>query len=375
MSLMQQLVQRAWDLRVPLSVQLDLTYRCNERCEHCYLDHKDHGELTTPEVKRLLEDLAQASVFFLSISGGEPFLRRDLFEVLAFARALNFSIKLKTNAVLIRAAEAARLRELGVEQVQVSVYSARHEIHDGVTKLPGSLVRTLAGIRFLRTAGIKVTLANILMTSNARDLESVRLLAKELGAHYTMDPTITPMMDGSTSILKLRVPRSTLESVFRNPNLVGDVEQFCAPPPLVDDSIREGYPCSAGHTACYVSPYGDIFPCVQFPLRCGNIREKSFGEIWSDSPELAEVRAIRARDLPTCSSCRHLGTCTRCPGLAYLEGDMRGSSSADCEKSYVRTGIATAGMLCKATPPSTANAVGLIHIQKLKPVCGEAAKG
>ena len=358
-SLMEQVFDRAWTHHVPFSVQLDVTYRCNERCEHCYLDHTNYGELTTAEIKRLLDELAEAGVFFLSVSGGEVFLRRDLFEILAHARALGFHVRLKSNAVLIGEAEARKLHALGIAQVQVSVYSARPEVHDAITKLPGSLARTLGGIHALRAAGVNVTLANVLMTSNASDFDSVRHLAAELGAQYSMDPTITPMMDGDTEVLKLRIPSSTLKEVFRNPALVGDVDNFCAPPPPVDDSIREGYSCSAGHTAAYVSPYGDVYPCVQFPLPCGNIREKSFQEIWSDSPELARVRSIRVKDLTTCSACTHAGSCTRCPGLAYLEGDMRGPSSADCEKSYARTGIITAGMLAR---PRT-NHRNLIQIQ------------
>jgi MoaA/NifB/PqqE/SkfB family radical SAM enzyme len=105
---------KALKLGIPLSVQLDLTYRCNERCVHCYLDHDDHGEMTTTEIKDLLDQLAAAGVFFLILSGGEIFLRKDLFEIVEHARKLLFSVKLKTNAVLIREAKARRIADLGV---------------------------------------------------------------------------------------------------------------------------------------------------------------------------------------------------------------------------------------------------------------------
>jgi AdoMet-dependent heme synthase len=279
MSLMQELNQKALRLGIPLSVHLDLTYGCNERCEHCYLDHEDRGEMSTEEIRRLLREMADAGVFFLTLSGGEPLMRRDCFEIIEDARDLGFNVKLKTNAVLIREAEAQRLRALGVEQVQISVYSHRPEVHDAITKLPGSLKRTLEGVRRLRAAGLKVTLANVLMPTNFGDSSGVQSLAAEAGAHYTLDPTITPMMDGETSVLRLRLPASQLDSFFHDRNLVGDVEGFCAPPPPVDDGAREGIPCSAGHTACYVTPYGDVYPCVQFPLACGNIRQQRFIEI------------------------------------------------------------------------------------------------
>ena len=112
--LLVEMTEKALARNIPLSVQLDLTYRCNERCVHCYLDHDDHGEMTTAEIKHLLEEMADAGVFILTLSGGEIFLRKDFFELLEYARReLTFCVKLKTNAIMIREREAARLRELG----------------------------------------------------------------------------------------------------------------------------------------------------------------------------------------------------------------------------------------------------------------------
>ncbi len=345
MSLMQEMNERAAELGVPMGVHLDITYRCNERCVHCYLDHDDHGEMTTAEIKDVLDQLAEAGTFFLTLSGGEVLMRRDFFEILEHARRLLFNVRIKTNGVMIRKQEAQRLRELGVEQIQISIYSHHPEVHDAITKLPGSLKRSVEAIRLVKSQGLKVAIANVLMTANMGDHAGVQALARELGVTYTLDPTITPKMDGDTSILSLRIPGSELNAVFRNPNLVGNVEEFCAPPPPPGEDVMEGYPCSAGHTAAYITPYGDVFPCVQFPLPSGNVRRQKFMDIWRDSPELNEVRSIRAKDLPVCSTCNHVGTCTRCPGLAYMEGSMRGPSTADCEKSFHRTGILTANML------------------------------
>jgi MoaA/NifB/PqqE/SkfB family radical SAM enzyme len=173
MSLLAEMNDKALKLGVPISVHLDVTYRCNERCVHCYLDHDDHGEMATAEIKDVLTQLSDAGVFFLTISGGEILMRRDLFEILEFARGLLFNVKLKTNGVMIREAEAKRIRELGVEQVQISVYSHRPEVHDAITKLPGSLKRTIEAIRFLRAQGLKVTIANVLMSANMADYSGV----------------------------------------------------------------------------------------------------------------------------------------------------------------------------------------------------------
>jgi len=348
MNLLQEMNERAFDLGIPLGIHLDVTYRCNERCVHCYLDHDDQGEMTTAEIKGILDQLAEAGTFFLTLSGGEVLMRRDFFEILEHARSLMFNVRIKTNGVMIGSAEAGRMRDLGVEQIQVSVYSHRAEVHDAITKLPGSLRKSIRAIRFLTAQGFKVAIANVLMTANSGDHAGVQALARELGVVYTLDPTITPKIDGDMSILKLRIPGSELNAVFHNQDLVGNVDEFCAPPPPPGDDVMEGVPCSAGHTAAYITPYGDVFPCVQFPLPTGNLRKQRFIDIWRGSRELEEVRSIRAKDLPVCSTCSHVGTCSRCPGLAYMEGNMRGPSTTDCEKSFQRTGIVSANMLRRA---------------------------
>src|SRR5215471_1627553 len=164
MSLLQEVDEKALARNIPLSVQLDLTYRCNERCVHCYLDHDDKGEMTTAEIRHLLEEMAEAGVFILTLSGGEIFLRKDFFEILEYARRrLLFCVKLKTNGILIREADAARIRDIGVESVQISIYSHRPEVHDAITLVPGSLKRSLDAVRFLKSQGLRVLLANVLM--------------------------------------------------------------------------------------------------------------------------------------------------------------------------------------------------------------------
>jgi AdoMet-dependent heme synthase len=358
-AIMEEMGQRALKLGIPLSVQLDLTYRCNERCVHCYLDHEDHGEMNTQEILTLLDDMAAAGVFFLTLSGGEILMRKDFFEILEHARALMFSVKLKTNAILIREKEAERIRALGVESIQISIYSHRPEIHDAITKIPGSLERSLHAIRFLKTFGLKVIIANVLMIQNIHDQAGVRALGAELDCYVTIDPTITPMMDGDRGVLDLNISHSQLENLFHNPELVGNVDEFCAIPAAPDADMLDSLPCSAGHTAAYVSPYGDVYPCVQFPLATGNVREKKFLDIWRYSPEMNEVRSITLGDLTSCSKCSNLGTCTRCPGLAYMEGNMRGPSTQDCEKSLVRTGVLSENLKARKNKPIA----GLIQIQ------------
>lgn len=348
-TILENLNSKAINLGIPLGVHLDVTWRCNERCVHCYLDHDDLGEMSYDEIEDLMTQMAAAGVFFLTISGGEPMLRSDIFPILRRARELTFNVKLKTNAILIKEKEAALIRELGIETVQVSIYSHRPEVHDAITKVKGSLERSLAAIRFMVSRGLKVTMANVVMKQTRFDYPGVQKLAAEVGAMFTIDPTITPHINGDRSLLALNVSREDLRDIMNDKTIAGATEdQFVAVTPGADEDHMDNIPCSAGHSACYVSPYGDVYPCVQFPLPSGNVRQQKFIDIWKYSPQLEEVRSIRTRDLPVCSTCSHSSGCSRCPGLAYMEGNMRGPSTADCEKSFARTGVPSANMLLRA---------------------------
>jgi len=111
---------------------------------------------------------------------------------------------------------------------------------------------------------------------------------------------------------------------------------------------------------------------VQFPLSCGNVRQQRFIDIWRDSEQLKEVRSIRLRDLSSCSDCAHGSTCTRCPGLAFIEGNMRGPSTADCEKSFARTGIPSKNLLAKKEKVQPAR---LVQIQLVPAITGSRLSG
>jgi len=331
---MDRLISRTVEKHRPLSVHFDLTYRCNERCVHCYLDHDNHGELTTAECLQVLDDLARSGALFLTFSGGEIFLRPDLYEILAAARRLHFDISLKTNALLVTPERAARLGELGVRRVQISVYSDIPAVHDAITKVPGSLQRTLAAIPILLQHGLQVKLACPLMRENLLAYRGVMALAEKLGVPYILDLTITPMMDGSSGPLAHRASVSSLLPLLQDARL-----EACKPQPTsatarpesvgplgsavsrgIESPAYQDLPCSAGHNSCYISPYGDVFPCVQLPQAAGNLRREKFDDIWYHAPQLERLRAIRESQLPVCSRCEIRSYCERCPGLALMEG-------------------------------------------------------
>jgi len=350
---MDRLIRKTVERHLPWNVHIDLTYRCNERCVHCYLDHEDYGEMTADEVKGVLRQLADAGALFLTFSGGEIFLRKDVFELISYARGLNFDVGLKTNALLIDANRAQRLRELGVRKIQVSIYSSDPAVHDAITKVPGSLDRSLAAIRFLRAEGLQVKLACPLMKQNITAFREVEALAAELGVPYMLDLTVTPKMDGDRSLLALRNSPAELLSVLQDRNL--NARMFESPGEGSADGLATGsatssgiessayddVPCSAGHNSCYISPYGDVTPCVQMPKPAGNLRQQKFEDIWYGSAEMIRVRAARESQLRVCSTCSIRSYCERCPGLAQMEGgDLLGPYERACELAEMNARLA-----------------------------------
>lgn len=336
-----RLIEKSLARSIPLSVHFDLTYRCNERCVHCYLDHEDYGEMSTAEVQRVLEELAAAGTLFLTLSGGEIFLRQDFFAILQKARALHFDLNLKSNGLLITPERAARLKALGVAKVQVSIYSAEPAVHDAITKVPGSLERSLAAVRLLQQQGLSVKIACPLMAQNIGGYDAVLRLAEELGVACVMDLTISPRMDGHQSLLALRTSARQLLPVLqdRTLNPLPPAEEACAPAQAAD--AYDNLPCSAGHNSCYISPYGDVYPCVQMPMPSGNVRQQAFAQIWRESKELGRVRAVRESALRVCSGCSLRRFCHRCPGIAYLEdGDLLGPSERACELAEANARLA-----------------------------------
>ena len=350
---MDGLIRRTVQRHLPWSVHVDLTYRCNERCIHCYLDHEDHGEMKTQEIKNVLEQLAQTGTLFLTFSGGEIFLRADLFELLEFARSLHFDISLKTNALLIDSERARKLRELSVRKIQISIYSAEPEVHDAITKVRGSLERTLAAIRFLQAEGLQVKIA-----CPADEAEPDRLSKRASARGGTRCP-LRPGHDHysengrryeSSAVAQLD-QRIVAHFAGCEPESAGMfAEQFGSGRRIstgsttssgMESQAYEDIPCSAGHNSCYISPYGDVFPCVQMPVATGNLRKQTFEDIWFRSEEMNRVRAVRESQLPICSKCSIRQYCERCPGLAQMEGgDLLGAYERACELAELNARIA-----------------------------------
>ncbi|HXG14998.1 MAG TPA: radical SAM protein [Calidithermus sp.] len=342
MSHYDRLIRVASRAHVPLSVLFEVTHRCNLGCRHCYLTEGPRGrprptreELGLDEVRRLLDDLARAGTLFLTLSGGEVFLRRDFLAIVAHARSLGLSVTVFTTGTLLTPPTAAALAALHPLSVEVSIYSAAAEVHDRITGVPGSHARSLAALRLLREHGVVILLKSPLMTLNSGEYRGIVALAESLGAGYAFDPMLLPRRDGDPTPVRLSLDREGLRRYFADPVLA---REFAQPVKCLPQKGEEL--CGTGRRTCLISPYGDVFPCSVYPVPAGNVRERPFAEIWTDSPLLRELRARTVDDLkPGAAGAGAF----RCSALALIEdGDLLGP---------FRRGEAMAALLAETGSP------------------------
>jgi radical SAM protein with 4Fe4S-binding SPASM domain len=363
------LAARAQQEGRPVTVTFQVTDRCNYTCVHCYQEHKDHrqedpasAELTFAEIDRILDELAEAGVLFLTLMGGEFFMRRDADEILAAAHAKGFAIKLLTTGHHITDARADFIATLRPIQVDMSLYSGKAAHHEAVTQMPGSWARSVAAARRLIARKVPVLLKAPVMEINAADVESLGVLAREMGAEWTYDPKITAMETGDDSPVGLRMSEATLKAFYGGP-MADYLEKTYAGPDAATsrDDLRplNHTPCRAGQQSLSITPTGQVWPCNALPLPSGELRTQSFADVWWGSKELAEVRDLRWAKLAECNVCALRSYCQRCHGMALVEqGDMRGPSLEACRHAVtVREALRTKGLVGDdetAMPPTWA---------------------
>jgi MoaA/NifB/PqqE/SkfB family radical SAM enzyme len=309
---------------VPLSVLFEVTHRCNLGCQHCYLTEGPVGrprptreELTFEEVRRVLGELAGAGTLFLTLTGGEVFLRRDFLDIVAAARDLGFSVTVFTTGTLLTPQSARALAALHPLSVEISVYSVRPEVHDRVTNIPGSHARSLAALRLLREAGVTILIKSPLMSITSGEYRDLLGLAESLGAGCGFDPMLVPRRDGDRTPLALGAKREDLRAFFSDPVLA---REWAQPVPCVPERGEEL--CGSARRTCMISPYGDVFACAVHPLPAGTLRERSFDEIWHHAPLL---RAIRSKTVADLREGAEGAGAFRCSALALIEdGDYLG---------------------------------------------------
>jgi radical SAM protein with 4Fe4S-binding SPASM domain len=326
----QVLRERARRTLTPLSVHIDLTHRCNLNCVHCYIGPRGFDELGLPRLRELLDELAGMGTLFVTFSGGEIFLRSDLFPLLDYARLRRFSVKLITNATFVDRAVVDRLRDYPIYQVGVSVYSLDPAVHDGMTALPGSLAKTKAAVEMLARAGMTVMVKTLITRLNAASYPALRAWADSLGprVNWQYDLLVTPRNDGVFGPAGLNLdPRSKVAFLKANRKDGQDqrkVEELENKRPKRDRSVT---PCYAGSTGAYIGPSGIVYPCVDWHVACGDLKTQSFSEVWRGSRGFASVRGLTIAKMAACAKCALIDACALCPGINLQETRDAGKPS------------------------------------------------
>lgn len=344
-----RLVIAAGRATIPLDVSIELTHHCNFRCQHCYIpDFHARDGLSTARVLHLLEELAEMGTMFLTLTGGELFLRRDWLTIAQRARELGFALRLFSNGALVDDDVADAIAPLHAV-VEISLYAMDPAVFDTVTARPGSFAKTIAGIERLAQRGVRLVLKMPMTHLNADQAPAVVAYARSVGAEWLVTPTIVGKKDGDLSTLGLRVDRETLVEYLTGPFFGGPSQTACH----VDednDPRRDGPLCAAASRFCAISANGDVLACTILPGSDANINERPFAEIWRHSAWLERVRSIRRSDLHTCSSCPKLSYCGRCHAQALVEdGDLLGPSRVAQERAGL---LEELGLLVHAAPSS-----------------------
>ncbi len=317
---MMDFYRRMARMNVPVKVRLELTRRCNLDCAHCKVVCEDdpQAELTPAELARILPELAAAGASHLNLTGGEMFARPDILDVLDVIFKLDFVANIQTNATLLGPETIAYLarRPDKLLSVNVSLYGGSADVHDAITRTPGSFEKTVEAIAGLRRAGIPCAAFCLLMAENAPHWREAQAFFEREGIIYQFGTLMIAREDGCVQPLEHRVDDSFLDG------LPIPWDRYLNPEP---ESVPEHYPpetplsewCVAGRFPT-ILPDGGVAVCAVIRERVGSLREKSFKEIWYGTPLLDYFRSLTVGDLD-CRDCGHFPRCKPCIGISHNE--------------------------------------------------------
>ncbi|MDP6943757.1 MAG: radical SAM protein [Myxococcota bacterium] len=326
-------------------VSWNLTRKCNLRCEHCYIGAgritraDAQGELTTDEALAVVDQLCEVNPeALLILTGGEPLLRKDVFEIASYASSRGLWPVVGTNGVLITAELCERMLEAGIRGVALSLDSLDPEAHDRFRQVEGAFQNTVDGAKILEEAGVPFIVQTTIGEHNIDDLADIAAMAFGLGARvfnvYFLVPTGRGSYISTITSEQYEEAMGMLQTLQKE--YVGRmvVNSKCAPhyqrflyqsepdSPFLKTFGADAGGCPAGTHYVGIRPNGDVTPCPYLPVYGGNLREQSFKEIWED----AEIfQRIRRRDQLTghCGTCEFSKVCGGCRARAYgASGDV-----------------------------------------------------
>jgi len=338
---------------LPRLIFWETTAGCNLRCIHCRrIDIADKlvpEDLTTAESKQLIDQIVAFCNPILILSGGEPLIRPDIFDIAEHAVAKGLRVALATNGTLIDAPTAQRIVDTGIRRVAVSLDGATAETHDSFRALPGSFAQALEGIRHLRARGMSVQINTTVARHNVDELPQVLDLALSLGADALHIFLLVPVGCGLEIADEQMISPRRYEEVLnwfydRDQEGLLELKATCAPhyfrivhqrmaaeerqaPPsqkrqrgvgaaASSDLYAMTKGCLAGTGVCFVSHKGEVFPCGYLPLVAGSVRKQPLQQIWQDAPIFKELRDPELLE-GKCGRCQFKRVCGGCRARAY----------------------------------------------------------
>lgn len=331
------------------ALQFELSSRCNERCIHCYIpnDKKNHGfDMPFDKVKSILDEFAAMGGIYVTLSGGEAFLHKDLIEIARYCRKKDLKISILSNLISLKDEQIAALKEINLSLIQVSLYSMDPEIHDYITTVKGSFEKTKASIEKLVAADIPLQISCPIMKANRKGYDKVLDYAKSLKVKAQTDYIMMARSDLDTGNLANRLSLEETEELIRE-IIEHDIdyrESTLKQKPISDEIKfdRERYMkqpvCGVGYDNCCITANGDVYPCAGWQdYVLGNVYKQSLQEIWENSARVKDLRKITQASFPQCIDCEARDYCARCLVRNYNEsgGDMFAVNHHFCDVAFL----------------------------------------
>jgi len=311
----------------PSLVSWNITRQCNLTCAHCYRDARerpDPQELTTAEGVKLIGEIAEAGFRVLILSGGEPLIRADLYDLISAAKGSGLRPVLGSNGTLVTESAAARLRDAGLARAGISLDSADSEYHNALRGSPTAWQDAVAGMKACRAVGLPFQINTTVTRQNQDQVLAITDAAIELGAcgHHVFFLVPTGRgKDIADDMVQAALYEELLEALLLKQKKIGiEIKPTCAPQFVriaerVGLQTRFSMGCLAARTYCVITPTGEVQPCPYLPIAAGNVHDESFASIWRNA---AVLRSFREKPLEGyCGTCRWGQRCFGCRARAY----------------------------------------------------------
>lgn len=334
----RRVYKKADNARIPLNGVIELTYRCNLSCAHCYVvDYSVKKELPHDEICLVIDQIAEAGCLFLLLTGGEPLIRKDFLDIYFYAKKKGMLVTLFTNGTRLTPEIADYLAKYPPFVVEITLYGITEKTYERVTGVPHSFKKCLKGIELLLERNIPLRLKTMVMTLNKHELWEMKKYAEKLGVDFKFDANINPRLDGSKEPCQLRItPDEIVELDLVDEERSRGWRQVCENfwgTPI----SNERYQCATGVTYFLIDPSGGVKMCALLSP-CYNIipaRKDSFLQVWENI--IPTILAEKRGQESVCSHCQLFSICDSCVANAQLEmGDPDSPVSFFCQIAKLR---------------------------------------